>query len=285
MNGTSASSDRCRCARFVVFRAKLTALLMFAGLFTAAAHVSLLPLTLLTSFNPWGEHNVLLRLIAWAIASVAGSAFAVLTVTAVVGALVLALSRSQLQSLSTFMRSMVLGLLVVCLPLVSHLPTLGGALSSRAPWMLFVPPAWFLGFQRTLQGLADSWLVQLGVVGLLATLLAATVVGVTYLVLFRQFERLMLRPAPTSAPWWRADRLSVRIASVARVRRRLSLYGEDHRPQPAASGRARRPVGMRHWTGDDLPDVGSIVYVGDVRSVRADVRVRRRHARGSRVTD
>ena len=196
--------------RFVVFRAKLTALLMFAGLFTAAAHVSLLPLTLLTSFNPWGEHNVLLRLIAWAIASIAGSAFAVLTVTAVIGVLVLALSRSQLQSLSTFIRSMVLGLLVVCLPLVSHLPTLGGALSSRAPWMLFVPPAWFLGFQRTLQGLADSWLVQLGVIGLLATLLATTVVGVTYLVLFRQFERLMLRPAPTSAPWWRADRLSVR---------------------------------------------------------------------------
>ena len=196
--------------RFVVFRAKLTALLMFAGLFTAAAHVSLLPLTLLTSLNPWGEHNVLLRLIAWAIASVAGSVFAVLTITAVVGALVLALSRSQLQSLSTFMRSMVLGLLVVCLPLVSHLPTLGGALSNRAPWMLFVPPAWFLGLQRTLQGLADSWLVQLGVVGLLATLLAAAVVGVTYLVLFRQFERLMLRPAPTSPPWWRADRLPVR---------------------------------------------------------------------------
>ena len=108
------------------------------------------------------------------------------------------------------MRSMVLGLLVVCLPLVSHLPTLGGALASRAPWMLFVPPAWFLGFQRTLQGLADAWLVQLGVVGLLATLLATTVVGVTYLVLFRQFERLMLRPAPTSAPWWRVDRLSAR---------------------------------------------------------------------------
>ena len=55
-----------------------------------------------------------------------------------------------------------------------------------------VRAARFLGFQRTLQGLADSWLVQLGVVGLLAMLLAATVVGVTYLVLFRQFERLML---------------------------------------------------------------------------------------------
>jgi len=196
--------------RFVVFRAKLTALLMFAGLFTAAAHVSLLPLTLLTSLNPWGEHNVLLRLIAWAIASTAGSAFAILTITAVVGALVLALSRSQLQALSTFMRSMVLGLLVICLPLVSHLPTLAGALSSQAQWMLFVPPAWFLGLQRTLQGQGDSWLVQLAAVGLLATLLAATVVGVTYVVLFRQFERLMLRPAPTSSPWWRADRLPIR---------------------------------------------------------------------------
>lgn len=196
--------------RFVVFRAKLTALLMFAGLFTAAAHVSLIPLTLLTSLNPWGEHNVLLRLMAWAVASIAGSVFAILAITAVVGALVLALSRGQLQALSTFMRSMVLGLLVVCLPLVSHLPTLGPAFTSQAPWILFVPPAWFLGLQRTLQGHGDAWLMQLGAVGLIATLLAATVVGVTYLVLFRQFERLMLRPAPTSAPWWRADRLRIR---------------------------------------------------------------------------
>ena len=101
---------------------------MFAGLFTAAAHVSLLPLMLLTSLNPWGEHNVMLRLLAWAIASLTASAFAILTITAVVGVLVFALSRSQMQALSTFMRSIVLGLLVVCLPLVSHLPTLGGPL-------------------------------------------------------------------------------------------------------------------------------------------------------------
>ena len=197
--------------RSVVFRAKLTALLIFAGLFTAAAHVSLLPLTLLTSLNPWGEHNVLLRLIGWAIASLMGSAFAILTITAVVGVLVLALSRSQLQALSTFMRSMVLGALVVCLPLVSHLPTFGPALSSQAPWILSLPPAWFLGLQRTLQGQGDSWFVQLGAVGLISTLFAATVVGVTYVVLFRQFERLMLRPAPTSSPWWRVDRRPNRL--------------------------------------------------------------------------
>jgi hypothetical protein len=194
-------------SRLVVFRAKLGAVALFAGLFIVAAHVSLLPLMLITSLNPWGEPSVIARLVAWAVASVTASAFAVLAISAVVGLLVFALSRSQLEALSTFMRSMVLGLLVVCLPLVSHLPVLGAALSSRANYMVFVPPAWFLGLERMLEGAADPWLVRLGLLGLAATLAATTIVTVTYVVLFRQFERLMLRPAPTSPPWWRRDRL------------------------------------------------------------------------------
>src|SRR4029450_7961139 len=63
--------------RLVVFRTKLGALLLFTGLFTAAAHVSLVPLMLLTSLNPWGDGNVIVRLISWAIASVTASAFAI----------------------------------------------------------------------------------------------------------------------------------------------------------------------------------------------------------------
>ena len=42
----------------VVFGAKLAALLLFTGLFIAVAHVSLVPLMLLTSMNPFGEHAV-----------------------------------------------------------------------------------------------------------------------------------------------------------------------------------------------------------------------------------
>jgi hypothetical protein len=193
--------------RLVVFRAKLGALLMFTGLFTTAAHVSLVPLILLTSLNPWGDSSVILRLVAWAVASVTASAFAILAITAVVGILVLALSRGHLQALSTVMQSIVLGLLVVCLPLVSHLPSLGAPLSRGAAWIAFVPPAWFLGLQRTLQGAADAWLIRLAVIGLVSAVLVAAIVAITYAVLFRHFERLMLRPAPTSPPWWRADRL------------------------------------------------------------------------------
>jgi hypothetical protein len=165
---------------------------------------------ILTSLNPWGDSNVILRLVAWAIASVTASVFAILTITAVVGILVLALSRSRLQALSTIMRSTVLGVLVVCLPLVSHLPTLGGPLSRGAPWMVLVPPAWFLGFQRVMQGSADRGLAHLAFVGIVVVLVVGAVVAATYIILFNQFERLMLRPAPMSPPWWRINRLPLR---------------------------------------------------------------------------
>jgi hypothetical protein len=194
-------------SRLVVFRAKLGAVALFTGLFIIAAHVSLFPLVLLTSLNPWSEQSLIMRLVAWAVASVTASSFAVLAITAVVGVLVFALSRSQMQALSTFMRSMVMGLLVVCLPMVSHLPALGRALADRVSYMVFVPPAWFLGLERMLQGDADPWPVQLGLIGLAAAFVAATIVTVTYVLLFRQFERLMLRPAPTSPSWLRRDRL------------------------------------------------------------------------------
>jgi hypothetical protein len=88
-------------SRLLVFRAKLGAVALFTGLFIAAAHVSLLPLVLLTSLNPWGDRNVVVRLVGWALASLIASEFAVLTITAVVGVLVFALSRSQLEALST----------------------------------------------------------------------------------------------------------------------------------------------------------------------------------------
>jgi len=204
--------------RIVVFRAKLGALLMFTGLFTTAAHVSLVPLMLLTSLNPWGESNVILRLASWAIASVMASAFAILTIAAVVGILVLALSRSRLQALSTIMRSIVLGLLVVCLPLVSHLPTLGAPLARGEAWMVLVPPAWFLGIQRVLQSGADPSLARLALVGIVAVLVVAAIVAASYIILFRQFERLMLRPAPMSPPWWRMNRLPLRSRTAAPFR-------------------------------------------------------------------
>ena len=271
--------------RLVVFRAKLGALLMFTGLFTTAAHVSLVPLMLLTSLNPWGEHNVILRLVGWAVASLTASAFAILTIAAVVGILVLALSRSRLQALSTIMRSIVLGLLVVCLPLVSHLPTLGAPLSRGAVWMVLVPPAWFLGFQRVLQGSADPGLARLALIGIVAAVVVAAIVAATYIVLFRQFERLMLRPAPTSPPWWRTDRLARRSRTAPPFRGvfgfTIATLGRSQLHQGVLVGLSACGVGLATivLTSAAADDVSVD------RALPADVRVRGRRPGGTRAAD
>ena len=136
--------------RSVVFGAKLAALLLFTGLFIAAAHVSLVPLMLLTSMNPWREHAVLSRFATLAIVSVGASAFTVLAVTAIVGVLVLALSRSRLHALTAMVKSAMFAVLVLCVPLVFHLPAIGNSLADGSAWLTLVPPAWFVGLQRVL---------------------------------------------------------------------------------------------------------------------------------------
>ena len=190
----------------VVFGAKLGALLLFTGLFIAAAHIALVPLMLLTSMNPWREHAVLARFAMLVIASVAASAFTVLAVTTIVGVLMLALSRSRLHALIAMMKSVMLAVLVLCVPLVFHLPALGTSLAEGAVWLTLLPPAWFVGLQRVLLGSVDPWFVRLAALALTALAAVAIIVSVTYTLLFKQFERLMLRTAAISPPWFKTDR-------------------------------------------------------------------------------
>ena len=72
-----------------------------------------------------------------------------------------------------------------------------------------MPPAWFLGLERVLQGSPGTRLVPLALISIVMVAVIAAMVAVTYIVLFREFERLMLRPTPTSQPWWRMDRLVI----------------------------------------------------------------------------
>src|SRR5262252_2804900 len=179
--------------RTVVFGAKLAALVLFNGILIAATHLALVPIVLVTSAHRWREQAVLARLTAWGIASTSASALAVLAIMALVGLLVLTLSRDRLNSLTTLLRSTVLAALLSCVPLAIHLSGFGGALAARSAWLAFVPPAWFVALERVLLGSGDPWLVRLACIGIVATASAALVVTVAYALLFRHFERLMLR--------------------------------------------------------------------------------------------
>lgn len=179
----------------VVFATKLAALILFNGAFIAVAHVAMAPVVLITSVNRWREHTVLSRLTTWAAASVSASAFTVLAMTAIVGVLMLTLARSRLTALTAIMKGGMLAVLASCVPLVFHLPVYGRALSIGSSWLALVPPAWFVGLERVLLGSGDPTFVRLAGIASWMMVAAALVVAVAYTLLFRHFERLMLRSA------------------------------------------------------------------------------------------
>jgi hypothetical protein len=215
--------------RRVVFGAKLAALVLFVGGFIALTDLSLLPLFLLTTRNPWGEHLFVVRMVAWLATSAAASAFAILAVAAGAGLLGLLRSSARLQGVTTAAKSLALGALVLSVPLVVRLSDQGGALAGGSSWFLLVPPAWFVGLERVLMGSRDPAFLRLAAVGLAALAGAAMTVGALYTMLFRHFEQLVLR-SPNTAPATpgRSVRarhvgapayLAVRLFTVATLRR------------------------------------------------------------------
>jgi len=187
--------------RIVIVRAKFAALLLFAGLFVGVILISIAPMVLLTSISRFREYAVVWRVAAWLISSLAASVFSVLAITAVVGVLMLVLSRTRLHSLTALTRSIQLAALVLCVPFIFHLPGLGRSMAANTPWLLFLPPAWFVGLQRVMLGTADPWFVRLSTVAVAAFVVASFIVAGLYILLFRHFERLLLRP-PSVGPGW-----------------------------------------------------------------------------------
>jgi hypothetical protein len=187
--------------RHTVFGAKLTALAIFVGGFIAVVHAALFPLFLLTSRNPWGEHAFASRLVAWMIASLAGSACAMLAITAIAGLVVLACTGGRLHAVSSAARSALLGVLVLGVPMVLRLPMRGGAFADGAWWLWVAPPAWFVGFERLLMGSGSPLVASLATIAIATTVAAAAIVAGAYALLFRHFERLALRPPERSRDW------------------------------------------------------------------------------------
>ena len=186
-------------SRSVIFGAKLAALVLFVGGFIVLTDLSLLPLFLLTTRNPWGEHVFVVRMMAWLTAGAAASALAILAVAAGAGLLGLLRSSARLQAVTTAAKSLALGTLVLSVPLVVRLSDLGGALADESAWLLLVPPAWFVGLERVLMGSRDPTFLRLAAAGLAALAGATVMVAALYTLLFRHFERLVLRP-PIAAP-------------------------------------------------------------------------------------
>ncbi len=83
--------------------------------------------------------------------------------------------------------------LVLALPLMFALPAQGLRLAQHSPLMFLAPPVWFLGVDRVLLGHGDAFFHQLAQMAAIAFALSGTVACVSYVVLYRRFDRVMLR--------------------------------------------------------------------------------------------
>jgi hypothetical protein len=184
--------------RRLVFGSKLLALTLFTGLFVGGAHVAVAPMFLVTSIGPWAEEPLLFRVAAYATASLLASAFAILAVTAVHGLLMLWAPRGRLIAASTVVRSLLVCALVLSLPLLARLPSQASSFRANAWWLKAAPPAWFVGIEGWLLGDAHAHLAQLALLSGLATSLVFIGATFSYAVLYRRFDRVILRPASST---------------------------------------------------------------------------------------
>jgi hypothetical protein len=182
-------------SRAVVFLSKLLALVLFTGLFIAAAHAAMTPLVVTMSISRWSDHGVVRRLIAYECASIGASVFVLLALTALNGLLLMCVPRARLQAVSLWFRSAMLCVLVLSIPLVAKLPTIGPLAASESPLLYFVPPVWFLGAERLLLGSATPYFVRLCSIAVAAFVLALVIAVGSYAFLYSRFDRTILRPA------------------------------------------------------------------------------------------
>jgi hypothetical protein len=90
-------------------------------------------------------------------------------------------------------RSVLVGVLVLCVPLLTRLPGAAGAFASDAWWLRWAPPVWFVGLERWLIG--DATYAPLAAQAAIATVVVLLVSIASYVRLYRRFDRVMLQPA------------------------------------------------------------------------------------------
>jgi hypothetical protein len=123
-----------------------------------------------------------------------------MAVTSVQGLLVLSAPRGRLLTGSAAVRSVMLCVLVIVLPLVLRLPAQTRPFADGASWLYVAPPVWFLGVERWLLGdVSRAYFSRLAQIGGLAVILAVGLAAGGYVVLYRRFDRVLSRPAQGSA--------------------------------------------------------------------------------------
>jgi len=196
-----------------VFVAKFTALLAFAGAFTAAT--TLLPSVVLAAVmtqHRYGAHAVI-QVPAIFISASLAAIFVFFLLVALQGVLLNILPVREFPRISLAIQGVLLTLFLCALPLVCSIPSLQNSMTARPSWAIWTPPVWFLGLDQIIAGNRDPFAIRLAEMGLAGVGIAAAAAITTYLWSYRRHKnRLLLCPTLEKAaglgwPASLADRL------------------------------------------------------------------------------
>ena len=182
--------------RATVFRAKLAALAVFVSGAVLTVHVALLPLLLLMWGGEGLPHALLVRLPAFLLAGLAASLATLTAVVAIHGLTLVVLPARMRPAGLAALRSILLAVIVVLVPLAIRLSSLGGALATHAAWLEVVPPMWFVGVEQVLLGRTDPFLARVAWHGLGAAVIGVVLAVGVYTRMYRRFDS----PVATIAP-------------------------------------------------------------------------------------
>ena len=203
----------------IVVQAKLAALGAYILLIAIGMHaLSALAFgTLLGSHAPFVF--MLRSIAAHFVVPCAASAFVVLTIAAAQGVTLALAGPRAFARVSSLLQlalvgAIVLGLLALPLLNVSVIDTLQGTGRNARPWLLRLPPVWFLGAYEWILGADDPALMQLARRAVIALSAATALTLVSFPIAYR---RLMISAVETGAGFGRTGRLAWAAEALTRI--------------------------------------------------------------------
>ena len=176
-----------------IFGAKLLALVAMVGVLVGGMVVLFSIAFPAFTHGQWAEASRAARIGAHAAASAAGALFAFLAVLSLQGLVLLLSPRRWLQPISSSLQCTVVAALVLTVPLIFRLPQAAEWVATRPTELLLIPPAWFLGVEQALLGNGEPYFHVLARNAALALTLSGAVAAGCYAVLYRHFDRIVLR--------------------------------------------------------------------------------------------
>jgi hypothetical protein len=181
-----------------IFVAKFSALLAFAGLFVVA--VTLLPSLILPAVMSGRYAPDSLRQVpAIFVSSSLAALFVFFSLVAVQGVLLNLMPIRQFSRISLTVQAALLTGLLCGLPLAFSIPSLQRSMDQRPDWLVWVPPAWFLGLDQVMVGNREPMAERLAWISGAAFAGSACAALITYLWSYRRHRVRMLETPGVAA--------------------------------------------------------------------------------------